>query len=182
MTTIGFTSSSQFFDPKTGLMTREGQTLIQFMVNAVNGVGAVLTTGSVQTLTGKSMSGNANTFTYIPTSALKTVSGEVQRVITGTAGTSGTIGAWNANGDLVEGEIQANLLTIAAAVGTYLPLDGSAAMNSPLKLATYTVATVPAAASYTGAAIYVSNEIGGATLAFSNGVNWLRVQDLAIIS
>ena len=180
--TIGFTSSSQFFDPKTGLMTREGQNLIQFMVNSVNGSGAVLTTDSEQTLTGKSMDGDSNTFTDIPTSALKTVSGQIGRVITGTAGASGTIGAWNVNGDLVAGEIQANLLTIAGAVGTYLPLDGSQAMNSPLVLATYTVATAPTAASYTRAMIYVSDEVGGATVAFSDATNWRRVQDRAIIS
>ena len=30
--------------------------------------------------------------------------------------------------------------------------------------------------------IYVADESGGATLAFSNGSDWLRVKDLAIIS
>jgi hypothetical protein len=180
--TIGFTSSSQFFDPKTGLMTREGQNLIQFMVNAVNGSGAVLTTDSEQTLTGKTMDGDSNTFTDIPTSALKTVTGEISRVVTGAAGASGTVAAWDANGDLVEGETQASLLTIAAAQGTYLPLDGSVAMVGPVKLMSYTVAGVPSAASYTGGIIYVSDETGGATLAFSDSTNWRRVQDRAIIS
>lgn len=180
--TIGFTSSSQFFDPKTGLMTREGQNLIQFMVNAVNGSGAVLTTDSEQTLTGKTMDGDSNTFTDIPTSALKTVTGAIGRVVTGTAGVSGTVAAWNANGDLVEGETQANLLTIATATGTYLPLDGSVPMVGPVVLMSYTVAGVPSAASYTGGIIYVSNETGGATLAVSDGTNWRRMQDRVIIS
>ena len=47
---------------------------------------------------------------------------------------------------------------------------------------TYTVLTVPSAATYPRAIIYVSNEAGGATLAFSDGSNWRRVQDRAVIS
>ena len=48
-------------------------------------------------------------------------------------------------------------------------------------LPSYTVSTLPAATT-AGRLIYVSNESGGATVAFSNGVNWLRVQDRAIVS
>ena len=47
---------------------------------------------------------------------------------------------------------------------------------------TFTVATAPTAADYPRGVIYVSNETGGATLAFSDGTNWRRVQDRAIIS
>ena len=46
----------------------------------------------------------------------------------------------------------------------------------------YTVATVPSAGEWPGATIYVSNETGGGTLVFSDGANWRRVQDRAIIS
>lgn len=46
----------------------------------------------------------------------------------------------------------------------------------------YTVSTVPAAASYPRGVIYVSNETGGATLAFSDGTNWRRVQDRSVVS
>ena len=46
----------------------------------------------------------------------------------------------------------------------------------------YTVATVPAAASYTGGLILVSNESGGSVIAFSDGINWRRVTDRVIIS
>lgn len=53
---------------------------------------------------------------------------------------------------------------------------------SPLLLPTHTASTVPTASSHTGSIIYVSDETGGATLAFSNGTDWLRVQDLTIIS
>jgi hypothetical protein len=46
----------------------------------------------------------------------------------------------------------------------------------------YTVATVPDAAESEQGLIYVSDESGGATLAFSDGTNWRRVQDRVIIS
>lgn len=51
-----------------------------------------------------------------------------------------------------------------------------------LQLPTYTVATVPSAATYPRGWIYVSNESGGAVPAFSDGVNWRRCTDRAIIS
>lgn len=51
-----------------------------------------------------------------------------------------------------------------------------------LQLPTYTVATVPSAATYARGMIYVSNESGGAVPAFSDGTNWRRVTDRAIIS
>ena len=46
----------------------------------------------------------------------------------------------------------------------------------------YTVLTLPTAATYPRGVIYVSNEAGGATLAFSDGTNWRRVQDRAVVS
>lgn len=51
-----------------------------------------------------------------------------------------------------------------------------------LQLKTYTVSTLPAAATYPRGLIYVSNEAGGATLAFSDSTNWRRVQDRAVVS
>lgn len=47
---------------------------------------------------------------------------------------------------------------------------------------TYTVSTLPTAATYPRGIIYVSNETGGATLAMSDGTNWRRMQDRAIVS
>lgn len=55
--------------------------------------------------------------------------------------------------------------------------------TGPVNLAQFTVATVPAAASFLGAIIYVSNGAAGApVVAFSNGTNWLRVDTLAAIA
>lgn len=68
--------------------------------------------------------------------------------------------------------------------------DGSTAWTNlsymtqlaPLLLKTYTVATVPSVSTYDDAIIMVSDETGGAVLAFSDGTNWRRVTDRAIIS
>jgi hypothetical protein len=51
----------------------------------------------------------------------------------------------------------------------------------PFSLPSYTVASVPSAVK-AGQMIYVSNESGGPVMAFSNGTNWLRCTDRAIIS
>ena len=47
---------------------------------------------------------------------------------------------------------------------------------------TYTVLTLPAAATHPRGLIYVSDETSGATLAFSDGSVWRRVQDRAQVS
>ena len=56
------------------------------------------------------------------------------------------------------------------------------AVGGAIGLPSYTVATVPSASSYSGGFIYVSNETGGAIPAFSDGANWRRVSDRAIIA
>lgn len=55
-------------------------------------------------------------------------------------------------------------------------------LAEPAYLPSYTVSGVPAAADWQGSLIYVSNESGGAVPAFSDGTNWRRVTDRAIIS
>ena len=53
----------------------------------------------------------------------------------------------------------------------------------PPKLPVFTVANAPAAGpAGAGSMIYVSNESGGATPAFSDGTTWRRVSDRAVIS
>ncbi|KAF0130520.1 MAG: hypothetical protein FD152_2110 [Xanthobacteraceae bacterium] len=53
----------------------------------------------------------------------------------------------------------------------------------PFTLPSYTVATVPSASAMTaGTEIFVTNEAGGAVPAFSDGTNWRRVTDRAVIS
>lgn len=53
--------------------------------------------------------------------------------------------------------------------------------KDPLQLASYTVLTLPPA-TQPGQFIYVSNEAGGAQTAFSDGTNWRRSTDRAIVS
>jgi hypothetical protein len=52
----------------------------------------------------------------------------------------------------------------------------------PVIFPPYTVATVPAAATYARSVIHVSDETGGPTNAQSDGTNWRRLYDNAIIS
>lgn len=49
-----------------------------------------------------------------------------------------------------------------------------------IKPQAFTMGTLPVASAYTGSMIYVSNESGGATVAFSDGTDWRRVQDRAV--
>lgn len=56
-------------------------------------------------------------------------------------------------------------------------------ISGSMRLPSYTVAGAPSASAHgAGAMIYVSNESGGAVVAFSDGTNWLRVTDRAVIS
>jgi hypothetical protein len=56
-------------------------------------------------------------------------------------------------------------------------------VNGAARVGSFTVGTVPSASGMgAGAIIYVSNESGGAVHAFSDGTNWRRVTDRAIIS
>jgi hypothetical protein len=64
----------------------------------------------------------------------------------------------------------------------YRMFNESIELQKPIVLARYTVATVPDATVYTGGTIYVSNESGGAVMAFSDGTNWRRVTDRQIIT
>jgi hypothetical protein len=50
------------------------------------------------------------------------------------------------------------------------------------RLQVYAKGDLPTASTHTACMVYVSDEAGGATIAFSNGTNWVRVQDLATVS
>lgn len=49
-------------------------------------------------------------------------------------------------------------------------------------LPTFEVGSLPSPSDYLRGLIYVSDETGGATVAFSDGTNWRRVQDRAVVS
>ena len=67
-------------------------------------------------------------------------------------------------------------------VGNSLLVNGPISANGVMKLLSSTVVGVPSASKNIGTLIYVSNETGGATVAFSDGTNWRRSQDRNIIS
>lgn len=61
-------------------------------------------------------------------------------------------------------------------------ISGAWAFSLPPVMPTYTVATLPSAATYARGLIYVSDETGGAVIAFSDGSNWRRVTDRAVVA
>lgn len=52
----------------------------------------------------------------------------------------------------------------------------------PLVMPSFAKASLPTAANYTGGMIFVTDDIGGSTPAFSDGTNWRRVADRNVIS
>lgn len=58
---------------------------------------------TAQTVTNKTIDGDDNTLQDIATASLKSVTGQDTDVVTGTAGTSGNLAEWNADGDIVDG-------------------------------------------------------------------------------
>jgi hypothetical protein len=71
---------------------------------------------------------------------------------------------------------------LAMRANASLARNDERAMELPLKLVQYAVADLPAASGYAGSLVYVTDETGGATVAYSNGTSWLRVYDAATVS
>lgn len=192
---IAFGPNVRLFDPKSGLMTREGFQLLNSLNQAlIEATSDYVLVDATQTLTGKTIDGDANDLRDINTSQIKASSktGNDSDLVTGTAGSSGELLQWDANGDAVSSgaaigdyltTVSAGLtyLSVSSAETTYLPLAGGL-LTGPVRLPTYTVAGVPDAATYITGLIYVSNATGGATPAFSDGTNWRRVSDRAIVA
>ena len=57
-----------------------------------------------------------------------------------------------------------------------------AGAGSVIKVASYLKTAMPNPVGNTGGLIYVTDAATGATVAYSNGTNWLRVDTSAIIS
>ena len=76
------------------------------------------------------------------------------------------------------------LITVSATAEIDLgTLTGEEINASELTLPQFTVAGIETASSTNkGQIAYISDEAGGATLAFSDGTNWRRLQDRAVIS
>lgn len=75
----------------------------------------------------------------------------------------------------VGGGSQVNISSLTGLTTSMIVLTG------PLQVGSYTVSTLPTAA-FNGRIIYVSDETGGKVIAFSDGTNWRRVTDRAIVA
>lgn len=73
----------------------------------------------------------------------------------------------------------ARVLTVSRSGLTITRID----LGGPLNIPSYTVAGLPSAAALgAGTQVYVSNESGGAVMAFSDGASWRRMTDRAVVS
>lgn len=54
--------------------------------------------------------------------------------------------------------------------------------EEPTPLKSYTVARLPAASDFPNCAVVVSDDVGGVTIALSDGANWRRVKDNATVT
>lgn len=72
-------------------------------------------------------------------------------------------------------------VAVSGAIPTRADADARYVSAATPTVPSYTVVGVPSA-SPAAKLIYVSNESGGAVLAFSDGTNWRRVTDRAVIS
>ena len=111
----------------------------------------------------------------------------------GALATLNTIGTGQLDGDSVTfekmQELGANTMIANFTAGSANPTEiaVSAGAKSFIvdeipTLKSYTVAGVPSAVTFDRGLIYVSDETGGAVPAFSDGTNWRRVTDRAIVS
>ena len=60
--------------------------------------------------------------------------------------------------------------------------SGAVAFAAPPRVPAFAVAGLPSAAAIAGALVFVTDEAGGAVVAFSDGTDWRRVTDRAVVS
>ena len=120
--------------------------------------------------------GGSSTFTYDEAEAKLTVGGSVSSILFETVSDYGAITS-TATDSVDYGGVAD---TVVALVNSdYGVVESS---GGPVEFPRYTVSGVPDATAYIGHMVYVSNETGGSVMAFSDGTNWRRVTDRAVIS
>ncbi len=136
---VGVDPNTQFIDMQTGRLTRDGFQIIQAILTFYQGANsAAVTTDGVQTLTNKSLSGNSNTFSSIPTNALDNTSGSGSEVVTATSpGTNGTLAQWDGAGNIGIGPVASTLAvketTVNDTVATVLGSLGAVGSNTTVQ-------------------------------------------------
>lgn len=71
---------------------------------------------------------------------------------------------------------------IAQRANASLPKNGTQPMTQPLVVSAFALADLPDASLWERGVVFVPDETGGATLAFSDGSDWRRVTDRAVVS
>ncbi len=114
-------------------------------------------------------------------------SSRVDTTVTDGEGTSLTLAAGEGTGDGTAAEIDLQTPDLVGAgtsqqtLATRLNLnDTRGSFTVPVEIPSFTVAGVPTAT--TDRMIIVSDDVGGLTLAYSDGTNWRRTSDRAIVS
>ena len=120
--------------------------------------------------------GGSDSLTYDESESKLTVGGSVASILFETVSDYGLITA-SVTDSVDYGNLTDNV--VALVNSDYGVIESS---GGPVEFPQYTVAGVPTASAYTGHMIYVSNESGGSVMAFSDGSNWRRVTDRAVIS
>ena len=161
-TTAIFPSAPETYD--LGKTTRSYNNIYSKAINTTNltATGAVvLSAGSLQITGTTCQIQNSGTCRIQPTGAL-------------------TLKAFNCTGDIT---LNGNS-TVTGLKTPFLNSDAvprSYADGLIGKHAIYAVSSLPAASGRAATVVYVNDESGGATMAFSDGINWRRVQDRAIV-
>lgn len=70
----------------------------------------------------------------------------------------------------------------ALRLNTALMGDGSEPASAPVIFKPYLKSALPTAATYKNGIIIVSDDVGGLTIAFSDGIAWRRAADRNVIS
>ena len=144
---------------------------------AAQAVGAI--DGTLTVLIGNNNSASASASARLNIYANGASAGDVQIRMQILGVTTCSLGVDNSDGDKFK-------ICAGSPLGTNdrITIDAnSIAFGLPAKLPSTTVGTVPSAsAAGAGSMIYVSDESGGAVLAFSDGTDWRRVTDRAVVS
>ena len=120
--------------------------------------------------------GGSSTFTYDESEAKLTVGGSVSSILFETVSDYGAI-TTTATDSVDYGGVAD---TVVALVNSdYGVVESS---GGPVEFPRYSVLGVPDATAYIGHMVFINNETGGPVMAFSDGTNWRRVTDRAVIS